>query len=448
MKFFEDTKSIKKEDITMVAQVQNDVMTSRNGRLTAGMTRENMQAICESESQRAAKKLMKAFEMADGSVDGIKDGVISEDEIKAYDKEVRKKNWRTGLAIAGGVIVAGIAAYLTVRGIQANKIKNMSPDELFDYQRNKALSKRARSAFSKVTPENFKGEGISYLVDAEASATPAYKLKMGKTVGETLALNKEAGLELVQTAEGKFVYGVKDPWRGWENLAGWKNEYGTLPFEELKKIYPELTADMYFRPAGEGVIKAYGAAIENGKAVIQKAYNGVPDVAFQVNTSVGKNGAKNLVNITHVYENGAAVNFSEMPDGWNMLRKGQYNPANPSQPLPVVQTVVGFKGAKDVSTLEGVIHTDVTMTDGGGFPYNKFKDFWKQATRGKVKVKPDDAQCKKLFEQAEIWKSAEADIQGLKKAGKGTEEIFARLEGVKAQCEATAKELIVSATKV
>lgn len=79
-------------------------ITSRNGRLTAGMTREDLQAKINqmgiSESDRAAKKLTEAFESADGSVDGLKDGVISEEEIKAYDK---KQTWKK-VAIAGSVI--------------------------------------------------------------------------------------------------------------------------------------------------------------------------------------------------------------------------------------------------------------------------------------------------------------------------------------------------------
>lgn len=129
-----------------------DAITSRNGRLVAGMTRESMQQrIAEqgmSESDRAAKKLMKAFEMADGSVDGIKDGKISAEEIAAYDKEMKKQNWRTGLLIAGGVVVAGIATYLAVKGIKANKLEQLAaqnnPHNLMNVETAEEVGKMAK----------------------------------------------------------------------------------------------------------------------------------------------------------------------------------------------------------------------------------------------------------------------------------------------------------------
>ena len=425
-----------------------DAITSRNGKLVAGMTREDMQTkitqMGMSESDRAAKKLMKAFELADGSVDGIKDGVISEKEIEAYDKEMRKKSWRNGLLIAGGLVVAGIAAYLVAKGIKADKLKNMTPEQLFEYNRTKALGQKAETAFAEVHPENFKGEGVSYLVDAEKSATPAFKLKIGKTVGETLDMNKEVGLELVQDANGKFIYGVKNPWTGWENLPNWTNELGTKPFEELKKLYPDLDASKYFCPAGPGMIKAYGATIAaDGSVAIQKAYNGVQDIAFQVNSTIGKGGAKDLVNITHVMEDGSAIKFDELKDGWNMVRKGQFNPANPSCPLPIQQTAVGWTEARNIKTLEGVINSDVTMTDGGGFPYNKFKDFWKQLTRGKVTLNPNDSNSVKMFEQVTKFNNLNKDLEVLKAAGQSTTEVEKAMQA----CQDSVKEIIINATR-
>ena len=428
-----------------------DAITSRNGRIMTGSLEENRAVLLQDENfrserakARAARKLEKAFAMADGlGENGVKDGEITEAEIKAYNKEMKRRN---GLLIAAGVVVAGIAAYCVYKGVQANKLKNMTPEQLFDYNRNKALTQKAETAFAEVHPENFKGNGVSYFVDAEQSATPAFKLKIGKTVGETVSLNKEVGLELVQDANGKFIYGVKNPRTGWENLPNWKNEYGTMPFEELKKLYPEIDASKYFCPAGPGMIKANGATIaEDGSVAIQKAYNGVQDIAFQVNSTIGKDGAKNLVDITHVMEDGSAIKFDELKEGWNMVRKGQYNPVKPSSPLPIRQTVVGWNKARDIKTLEGVIHSDVTMTDGGGYPYNKFKDFWKQVIRGKVTVNPTDALSARIFDRAEDYKSISKKIEELKAAGK-TAEIPA-LEDTLQACEDSVKKMIALATQ-
>lgn len=378
---------------------------SRNGKLYVGMTRENIQTEITqmglSESDRAAKKLMKAFDMADGlGNDGIKDGVISEKELEAYDKKIRNRKIITGVAIGVGVAVLGAIAYKQIS----------KTDWFFNKQRNWMLGRDAEKAFNKVKPDNFKGKGISYLVDAEASATPAFKLKMGKTVGETLELNKEVGLELVRGKRGKLVYAVKNPWTGWENLPGWKNEYGTLPFEQLRKIYPGLDASKYFCVGGPGMIKAYGATMENGVAVIQKASNGVPDIAFQVNATAGKHGAKDLVNITHVMKDGSAIKFDELKKGWTMVRKGQFNPADPSNPLPVMQTVVGFNEAKDISTLEGGIHSKFTMIDAGGYPYGTLKKFLEQLKGSKIKVNPNDPNSVKLFELAKEYNKYSSDL--------------------------------------
>lgn len=417
-----------------------DALQSRNGKLIVGMTQADV-AQKATESERAAKKLAKAFEMADGLGDGgIKDGVISEAEIAAYDKEIRKKNIKTGIMIAGGVLLAIGTALAITKGIKAHKAATM-----LDFD--KALKANAKDAFADVVPDNYKGKGVSYLVDAEASATQAYKLKMGKTVGETLELNKEVGLELVQDATGRHKYGVKSPWAGWENLPGWKNEYGSLSFQELKKMYPEITADMYYCPPGPGMIKAYGAQVaENGSIAIQKEYNDVANIAFQTNASKGAKGAKNLVNITHVLDDGSQIKFDKLDDGWHAVKKGQYNPADPENPLPLIQTVVGFNSTRTISTLEGPIQTDIAMTDAGGFPYNKFKDFWKQLTRHKVKVNPDDPNSVKMFEQVKIWEELAAKVESLKASGNLTD--VPALEAKMDECQNIVKQIIKNATNI
>lgn len=421
-----------------------ETIHSRNGKLQVGMTRESLKQKVVSmgltESDKAAKKLAEAFNMADGlGENGIKDGIISDSEIMAYDKEIKKKNVKTAVLIGVGVVTAVVAGIAIARGI---KMKNANKMLNFD----DALKADAAKGFADVVPDNYKGKGVSYLVNAEASATPSWKLKMGKTIGETLELNKGVGLELVQEAgTGKYVYGVKNPWTGWENLPNWKNEYGSLSFQELKKLYPDINGDMYFRPAGPGMIKAYSAQVaEDGAVAIGKAYNGVADIAFQANATAGKKGAKHLVDITHVLDDGSAIKFDDLADGWNHVRKGQFNPANPSKPLPLTQTAIGFSGSRTVSTLEGPIVTDFAMTDGGGFPYNKFKDFWKQLVRHKVEVNPNDPNSVKMFEYFRKWESLSTKAEELKTAGNSVD--LASIESKMATYQDAIKKLIIQTT--
>jgi len=104
-----------------------DAITSRNGRIMTGSLEENRAVLLQDENfrserakARAARKLEKAFAMADGlGENGVKDGEITEAEIEAYNKEMKKKSWRTGLLIAAGIAVAGIAAYAITKGIKA-----------------------------------------------------------------------------------------------------------------------------------------------------------------------------------------------------------------------------------------------------------------------------------------------------------------------------------------
>ena len=113
-----------------MTEMTANAIYSRNGKLYTGMQKQDIQALVQvrdkKNADKAAAKLAKAFEIADGSVDGIKDGVISEEEIKTYDKEMRKKNIRTGLLITGGVLVAGVAAYLISRGVKNHQLEQLA----------------------------------------------------------------------------------------------------------------------------------------------------------------------------------------------------------------------------------------------------------------------------------------------------------------------------------
>lgn len=91
-----------------------EAMASCDGRLYAGMTRADLQKKITSmglkESDKAAIKLAKAFEIADGlGKNGIKDNTISEEEIVAYDKKSLKK---TALLAIGGCFLMKTASLI------------------------------------------------------------------------------------------------------------------------------------------------------------------------------------------------------------------------------------------------------------------------------------------------------------------------------------------------
>ena len=86
------------------------------------------------------------------------------------------------------------------------------------------------------------------------------------------------------------------------------------------------------------------------------------------------------------------------------------------------------------------------MTDAGGFPYNKFKDFWKQLTRHKVKVNPDDPNSVKMFEQVKIWEELAAKVESLKASGNLTD--VPALEAKMDECQNIVKQIIRNATNI
>ena len=105
-----------------MADLVTNVTYSQNGKLYAGMKKEDIRAHIDSQEfktdkkrEKAFNKEIKIFDYADGLVDGVKDGVISEEEILAYDKkEKTKKIWKTV-----GLVAAGVA--VTIGGIMLAK---------------------------------------------------------------------------------------------------------------------------------------------------------------------------------------------------------------------------------------------------------------------------------------------------------------------------------------
>lgn len=143
-----------------MVQALNNYVQSKNGKLYSGMTIDVIPEMVKNtknvkDADKAAADLTKAFNMADGSVDGVKDGVISEKEIEAYDKAMRRKNWRTGLMIAGGVVAAGIATYLTIKGIKTRQLEKLAasgnPHNLLNVETAEEVGKMAEREIGSKT---------------------------------------------------------------------------------------------------------------------------------------------------------------------------------------------------------------------------------------------------------------------------------------------------------
>lgn len=95
------------------------VTYSQNDKLYAGMKKDYVRAQIDMQEfktdnkrEKAYNKQVKIFDYADGSVDVVKDGIISEEEILAYDnKEKTKNTWKTigfialGIGLTVGTIV-------------------------------------------------------------------------------------------------------------------------------------------------------------------------------------------------------------------------------------------------------------------------------------------------------------------------------------------------------
>ena len=116
----------------MTDMTTSAVVYSKNGRIYSGMNKEDLRRRPIGESDKTIKKIEKAFDFADGlGESGIKDGIISEEELAAYDKEMKKKKIKNGLIIAGTVAFTALRAYLFHKGLNSAKFKNPGHELIF-----------------------------------------------------------------------------------------------------------------------------------------------------------------------------------------------------------------------------------------------------------------------------------------------------------------------------
>ena len=116
----------------MTDMTTSSVVYSKNGRIYSGMNEEGLSRRIYYESDKTAEKIKQAFNYADGlGESGIKDGIISEEELAAYDKEMKKKKIKNGLIIAGTVALTALTAYLVHKGLNTAKFKTQGHELIF-----------------------------------------------------------------------------------------------------------------------------------------------------------------------------------------------------------------------------------------------------------------------------------------------------------------------------
>lgn len=181
-----------------------NVIYSQDGKLYAGMQQENIRAQVDSaefksekKREKAYNKQIKIFNYADGLVDGKKDGVISEDEILAYDKnEKTKKTWKTIGFVAASIGLA-VASYFIFKKVKGCKslINNNVPTAL-----NTKTGKAEQIIIDDITSIPTDGRHIDIsaynslgneigLVRLKADPTNEFKRFMGETGQDCLLID-------------------------------------------------------------------------------------------------------------------------------------------------------------------------------------------------------------------------------------------------------------------
>ena len=105
--------------------VANAVIASKNGKLITGSKEDNIKNL---QDDKSINKQIQLFDKYDSD----NNGVISQDEIQAYDKSCKRKN---GLIIAGvvvGVLAIGAGIYLAKTGKISKWIDNIAQKNMSD----------------------------------------------------------------------------------------------------------------------------------------------------------------------------------------------------------------------------------------------------------------------------------------------------------------------------
>ena len=113
----------------------NGVVYSRNNQLWSGMAIADVQNAVNAKTYKSEKAHDKAMDKAIirfQKADKDNDGILSLDEIKQYDKDVRNKKIRNVLIGVGAVVTAVGVGVLAAKGIKTHKALQAATKELAD----------------------------------------------------------------------------------------------------------------------------------------------------------------------------------------------------------------------------------------------------------------------------------------------------------------------------
>lgn len=265
--------------------------------------------------------------------------------------------------------------------------------------------------FAPKTATNIANQGISFKQAPNQPDYTATRIEWGKTVEETIALNKKNGinLELVKDNDGSYYLGIKDVW-----------------------------SDGYHRVDRNAVVMHYGdynpseTSVNAEWAKVHSDADGkIQDCAVVANDE----GARILEN-SYVTADGQKIDFATMKPGTAVHK----------DPNAVVNAVA-YDKPQTVHTLEGDITTDVTMGDVDGNAYNNFKQLKKQITKGQLVANDADPNSAKFIQLVKDGKDAEALAllrQATAKSAQGTAKRTDVKPEIKLGAVATSSDLMAS----
>jgi hypothetical protein len=234
---------------------------------------------------------------------------------------------------------------------------------------------RPESLLKPQTADNIAGKGISFKQAAGQPDYSATRIEWGRTVEETIALNKKNGvnLELVKGDDGQYFLGIKDIWT---------DGYHRVDRNSVVMHYGD------YAPTPENYVAAnpeWAKANANPDGTVK-------DCAVVANDT----GAKILEN-SYVTVDGQKIDFATMAPGTKVHK----------DPNAIVNAVA-YDSPKTLHTLEGDITTDITMGDVDGNVYNNFKQLKKQITKGQLVANEADPYSARFIELVKAGQDDEA----------------------------------------
>lgn len=257
-------------------------------------------------------------------------------------------------------------------------------EHIIDDAKNKTASLKAKPSqlMHPTRTDNIAGQGISFKQAPDQPVYKCTKIEWGKTVEETIALNKKNGIniELVKDADGSYYMGIKDIW----------------------------TEGGYHRIDRNSAVMQYGKYPKTDQYVDQTwaARNADADGNIMDCAVIANDKGAQILENSYITETGQKIDFSTMEPG-TPVRKDPNATVN----------AVAYDSPQKLTTLEGPITTDITMGDVDGNVYNNFKQLKKQITKGQLVPNEADPNSARFIELVKAGDD-EAAIALLRKATK------------------------------